>query len=144
MAEWTWGSDKKAVAMTEQDMKSVIDRVVEAVTSHRQGEALEHFKQYARAEAELVQARQALAHRDQQIHDLQARVAQLNGIITTMSQSAAPVFNPYNNNGPAPTGQVFPPTFDQRFAAATPIPQQFAPISANGHVDSTAASPATS
>lgn len=116
------------VNLTESAEKSLVDKIAKAVGEAAQLNVLEVHRQYARAEAELAQARQSLAHRDQVVSELQARVQQLSGIITTISQGGSPVFNPYNNNGPAPTGQIYSvPTFDGRYAAAAPLPDLLAP-----------------
>lgn len=125
------GSDRP-VALTEAAEKALVEKLAKAVAEAAQLNALEVHRQYARAEAELAQARQALTHRDQVVAGLEARVAQLSNIITTISQGGAAPFSPYNNNGPAPTGQVYPLPFDQRVAASASLPDLFttAPVQA--------------
>jgi len=134
MAEWQWGSDKKAVAMTEQDAKSMVDRFVEAVTAHRMAEQMEQYKQHVKTESELADARREIARLSGVEQALRAHIGQLQGMISALTPAPGAIpFNPYNNNGPAQTG-VIVPTFGNHVAASAPIPAQFAPVILNGEV----------
>lgn len=118
-----------SVRLDEATEKSLVEKLTKAVAEATQLNALEVHRQYARAEAELAQARLALSHKDQTIAGLEARVAQLSSIITTISQGGSPAFSPYNNNGPAPTGTLYPlPTYDGRVAAQAPVPAPLADL----------------
>lgn len=101
---------------------AVTNSVVEGVTKQQQIDFLEQLKQFARQEADLAKAREENTRLNQVITDLQGRVAQLNGIITTMSQGAPMVFNPYNNGAGQYPMQAQVPTYDQRYAATASVP----------------------
>lgn len=114
-----------SVRLDDETQKGLVEKLAKAVTEATQLTTLEVHRQYARAEAELAQARQALTHRDQTIAGLEARVQQLSGIITTISQGAGGAF-------PIPTTQAIP-AFQDRYAASAPLPPlTVAPWNNNG------------
>lgn len=117
--EWTWGSNQKAVAITENDIKAVVGRIVEAVIQNNTSEMLEQYRQFVRTEADLARAREDLTRKDAEIANLQARIAQLNGLLSTMAQVGGP-------HQIAVTQAL--PAFPERYAASAPLPPlQFTP-----------------
>lgn len=119
--DWTWGGDKKAVAVTEQDMHSMVSRIVEAMSQRQEAASLEQLKQYVRVEAELAKERENVLRLQNDINALQAHILRLNNFIATMTPAAGhPGFGSY---GPAVVPQQLS-TFESRVAATVPVPSQ--------------------
>lgn len=125
MAEWTWGGDKKsAVALTDQDAKSlvevVVERVVRAVTDNSQSDLMAQYKEFVRVEHELNRSREREAALVAENTQLRARIEQLNGFLTAaMAGHTAPAVQPSYSNG-ATTLSLS--SFPERFAASAPVP----------------------
>lgn len=83
--EWAWGDNKKAVAMTEQDIKTVIERIVEAITANSQSTLLDQYKQFLRVEGELAQSREREGTLRAEVASLRAHINHLNSFLTTLA-----------------------------------------------------------
>lgn len=123
MAEFMWGRDQKAVAMTETDAKSltvvIVEAVTEAVTKKTSADALDQYRQMARLETALNQAREEGLRKDAEIAALRSHIATLNEFVHKLAPgNGASAFTPYNNNGTAVT--TLPPQMPQVFIPAQP------------------------
>lgn len=96
----------RTVDISENSVKAIVD----AVTKQREVDLLEQFKQSARQEMDLAKAKDEALRKDQEIAQLRAHIASLQGFLTTMTSGngVTPVFNPYNNGGPAVTTHAAP------------------------------------
>lgn len=118
IGEYTWGSDKKAVAVTEQDFKSLVAAVVEGVTRDRQVDLMDEYKRSSRMEVELARARDELnrlqadhqlqlGRKDAEVVALRTHVDKLSTMITTLASGQTHF-------------QVA--SFPERVAASAPVP----------------------
>jgi uncharacterized phage infection (PIP) family protein YhgE len=113
--DWNWTPGQKAVSMTEDQAKMLVNNIVEAVTNARQTDLLDHFQKLAQVQVELNQARNDLQRtledarkeierRDNEIRALREHIDKLMNMLNSASSSIQ--FSPYNNNG----SQTYPTT----------------------------------
>jgi hypothetical protein len=116
---FNWDKDKPAVVMTNTDaellMSTLVDKITEAMGAMRQTDLLDQYRQMSRLEAELSGERERNARLASDNAHLQARIAQLNGFLTTMTSGGATMQYPIQTTTPVP---VFP----DRFSASMPAP----------------------
>lgn len=112
------------VNMDETHAQALVNAVVDAVRRETQGEALEHFRQFARLEADLARAREENARKDQEIDALRSYADQLRGVISTMAPAANQFSNHVLGGMPAP---VYVPTPPAPPSYLPPVPTNVLP-----------------
>lgn len=111
MGEWAgWGSGSsgKAVVMTEDNARRLVDAIIDGVSRASNSELMQQYQRAALQEAELREARMENERLARHIGQLEAHIVRLNNFLAgSMAPTAptAPMIS--NNNG---TGFVPPVT----------------------------------
>lgn len=112
MVEWGRGNNQP-LAMTEGHVTDIVNRIAEAVARQQQAEALENYKQMARLESALADAKNELARRDREISGLRDHIAKFQRMLVMMTPGAGEAEM-------ITTAHL--PTYHERLAADVPVP----------------------
>lgn len=115
---FSWGTDQKAVAMTDEQAQQLVEAVVAGVAKGHNSEFMEQYRLFVQTQIKLENVQAELGRRDAEIAHLREQINNLRTALATMaSSSSAQAFHPYNNNGTIPSS---PPSFPLNTTGALP------------------------